>query len=383
MTSASPSRVAAVDVARCLALLGILVNHLVGGLASAVLWDVHAVLFAVLVGVGAQLGWSAHRRGSTARAGLVRAGALAVVGLTLADLGTRAAIVLVPLAVVTVVVTWAVRRTTRVLLGVTASVALLAPLVAHLGRRGLAGRWLPDVGWSDLLDPSHALSTASFATSYPAVLWTAYGLLGVLAARASLPDGNRPARPAALALAGLCLVLVGRVGSILALVLTRRTGLLEAERRAAVEASSLPDDVDRLTLVGAYLPSTPSLLVSGGLALLVLAGVIALCRRPRVRESALVRGAADLGSMTLSAYTLHVLLLPGTERVLEAHPGLGPWWLWAAHVTIIAVVLLTWRRTLPSPLSSGPLEWATRRAVAAVTPRSGRSPAPGPPRRPA
>lgn len=377
------TRVVAVDVARCLALLGILVNHLVGGLASAILWDVHAVLFAVLVGVGAQLGSTAHRRGSTVAAGAVRATALAVVGLSLAELETRAAIVLVNLAVVTLAVTWAARRSTVVVGAVAVGIALVAPVLAHLARGEMQGPWHPDVAWSDLEDPTHALATLLVATSYPALLWTVLGLLGVLAARAYLPGDGRPARPAALALTGLGLVLVGRVGSILALVLTGRTALLEAEQQAALEESALPDDLDRLSLVGAYLPSTPSLLVSGGLALLVLAGVLGLCRSDRVRGSLVVRAAADVGSMTLSAYALHVLMLPCTEVALDAWPGLDPWWLYLAHVTVIAVALLTWRRTLRRPASVGPLEWPTRAAISAVTRRSGPTPAPGSPRRPA
>ena len=129
--------------------------------------------------------------------------------------------------------------------------------------------------------------------------------------------------------------------------------------------------------MGAYLPSTPSLLVSGGLALLVLAGVLGLCRSDRVRGSLVVRAAADVGSMTLSAYALHVLMLPGTEVALDAWPGLDPWWLYLAHVTVIAVALLTWRRTLRRPASGGPRGWATPAATTGGTPRRGAPPAPG------
>ncbi|AKT52269.1 DUF418 domain-containing protein [Arsenicicoccus sp. oral taxon 190] len=375
------SRLVAVDVARCLALLGILVNHLVGGMPSLLLWDVHAVLFATLVGVGAHLGTVGGRASSTVRAGVVRAGVLAVVGLALADLGTRAAIVLLTLAVVTLVATWAARRPTRTVLVAAAVLALVSPALARAGRAASSGPGLPDVGWSDLADPPHALATLLWATSYPAAVWPAFGLLGVAVARAFLPGDGRPPRPVSLALAGGALVLAGRVSSILVLAVTGRTALLDAEARAALEHSGLPDDADRLALVGPYLPSTPSLLVSGGLALLVLAAVCAVCRLPRVPTSPPARALADLGSMTLSAYTLHVLLLPPTERVLAAHPGLDPWWVYAAHVGLLAAVLLTWRRVLPRPLAPGPLEWLTRRAITAVSPRSGPTPDPRPARR--
>ncbi|MCH8612936.1 hypothetical protein [Arsenicicoccus dermatophilus] len=369
-----PARLVGVDLARGVALLGILVNHLVGGLPSQVLWDVHAVLFAVLVGVGAQL---AIARGATIRDGGVRALVLAAVGLTLAQLDTRAAIVLVPLAVVSAAATWAARARTSAVAGVGGALALAGPVVAHLGRRPFAPRpWSPDVGWSELAEPGRALVTLLCATSYPALTWTALGLLGVLAGRAWLrPDAPADVRP--ILAAGMTLLLVGRVGGILAVLLAGRPGLLDAEAAAARHHTPLPDEPERLLLVGPYLPSTPSLLVSAGAALLVLAACLAIGRSAAWGGSWPVRSVAALGSMTLSAYTLHVLLLPGTETVLRARPELTGWPTYAGHVVVLAAVLGAWRAWLPHPPSAGPLEWATR----VISRRSGPSPAPTPPRR--
>lgn len=89
------------------------------------------------------------------------------------------------------------------------------------------------------------------------------------------------------------------------------------------------------------------LLRTGGASLLILG----ICLGISTVSSSILRPLADPGSMTLTLYVAHLLLLlsPLNELSFTAH--------FAAQVAILLVFAVLWRRVF----SRGPLEWAVWR----------------------
>ncbi|PIE27996.1 MAG: hypothetical protein CSA58_01275, partial [Micrococcales bacterium] len=204
--SRTGARLTGVDLARGMALLGIMVNHVVGGTPSALLWDLHAVTFTLLVGVGHELGRRSGRPASTAAGAILwRIAVLLAIGLALAALQTRAAIIIANLALVSLVVAVAARGRSRWILLAIAAILLLAPWTAWWVR----SRFNPMLPWNlqaqDLAEPAVAVSTVLFATPYPVALWSAYALTGVLVARHVDLTRASALRPAVIAAAACTL----------------------------------------------------------------------------------------------------------------------------------------------------------------------------------
>ncbi len=331
-------RRADVDVVRFLALVSMYVAHVapVPGPAHVLELSEYLTmpLFALLVGVGAQLG--AHRRGvghwtST----LVRALALVVVGLALERAEAQVVIVLVHLGVLLLVAAVLVRLP-DLLVGAVGLIALLA------------GPWLVRHTPADLLlDHGWLADTVRFAVGGPYRLlpMVLFACLGVLVARHVV--AGRGARstvvPGAL---GLVLLVVGAV-------------MLAAEQRGLL---------DLVPYSGTLQETVLDALVATGVTLAGLALARALDRGPARR---LVTGLAAVGAMTLTLYTLQILWLAYDVRVL--HPGAADdsWTNLAVLVVGSLVVTAAWRGVVRrEPWRRGPLEGVVARAARGPTIRS-------------
>ncbi len=339
----------ALDVARCLALLGMVATHVLadrdpagellfgqsiaGGRASA--------LFAVLAGVTIALGTGRRepvrgRERAARSAGLsVRALLVAAIGLGLGEVESGLAVILTYYGVLFLLGLPFLGLRSRGLFTLAAVWVLVMPIVSHLVRPELPARGYANPTFGQLVDePGRLLSELLLTGYYPVLPWLAYLFVGLAVGRLDL---SRRRVQAVLAGVGVALA----VGST---YLSRALTGLDRVREALLSRPPAPDAdaaelLDRIRvgmygttptggagewlLVVAPHSATPfdlvqtigsSLLVIG-VALLVLGAVEAVDPRGRVGLAVLF-GA---GTMTLSLYSLHVLM-----RTRQVWPAESP-----------------------------------------------------------
>ncbi|GAA5106308.1 heparan-alpha-glucosaminide N-acetyltransferase domain-containing protein [Alloalcanivorax gelatiniphagus] len=315
MTGTSEGRLVGLDVARCLALLGMVATHvldqrtptgelataqwLAGGRASA--------LFAVLAGVSLGLMTRAplHGRARAWRsAGIAgRALVIAVLGLLLGGLDSGVAVILTYYGVLFVVGLPFTRLGVRALLPLTAAWVVAAPVVSHLVRPHLPERGFESPTFGQLAgDPAQLAGELLLTGYYPVLPWLAYLLAGLVLARIDLRD---PSLLGAVALGGLATaVLATRVSRSLV------DPAVASENATGMYGTTPPDgDWSWLLLVAPHSATPFDLAQTIGSALLVIAGCLLLERvlpRAGTVTLAVVLGA---GTVTLTAYSLHVLML--------------------------------------------------------------------------
>ena len=381
------ARLVGVDIARCLALLGMMATHILpnvdpssftlccGSLSTApplVPWHQQiaggrsAALFAVLAGVSLALVTGREqplrgRRLAAARVGIaLRAGVIACIGLALGGLDSRVAVILVYYGLLFVLALPFLGLDWRVLGALAIGWALLAPMLSHLIRAHLPTPSYQEATFDRLVTEPHLLlADLTFTGYYPAVPWLAYVLAGLAAGRLPL-DSRKVARD--LALGGGALALGTWVVSRL---LTHNahifTILQDSVPRTAAEYRYTwgPGSLD-LLLTHGFFGTTPTtswwwlsivaphsttpfdLLHTIGTSLLLL-GLALMLGQLAPRVLAVVFAA---GTMTLTLYTLHVLALIGTEF----RPS--PYWF---HVGFTLLFGVLWR----AGFGQGPLERVT------------------------
>jgi uncharacterized membrane protein len=366
-TSAS-TRIVGVDVAPCVALVGMIATHvlpvrnadgslalaheLAGGRASA--------LFAVLAGTSLALmsGGEQPVRGTdrwTVTIALaVRAVLIALIGVLLGQLPTSIAVILTYYGVLFLLALpfLGLRRDALAALG--AAWLVVAPVLSQLVRPQLPARGFESPRLDSFVHPWHALTELTFTGYYPAVPWLGYLLVGMAIGRTDLRR-----RRTAVVLVVLGAVLAG--SSWLASTwLLHRPGATRALVGSAPQPDMTAGQLGR-RLQETMFGTTPTeswwwlavhtqhsgtpfdLLHTTGTAMLVL-GLSLMLGRLCPRAAAVVFGA---GAMTLTLYTLHV--------VLRTPPFLpddnAPTFLW--HVGIVLAVgavfrLMAWRGPLES-----------------------------------
>src|SRR6478735_5019059 len=358
MTGTTRDRLVGLDVARCLALLGMVATHvldertpagdlttaqwLAGGRASA--------LFAVLAGVSLALMTREPLRGRPLAArtlGIaVRALLIGALGLVLGGLDTGIAVILTYYGVLFVLGLPFTLLRVRSLLPLTVAWVALAPVVSHLVRPHLPERGFESPTFEQLGDPGRLASELLLTGYYPAVPWLAYLLAGLVLGRLDLRDTSLLG---GLALGGLSLaVLATQVSRTLA-------DPAVAAENATVMFGTTPADGDWawLLLVAPHSATPLDLAQTIGSAVLVIALCLLLEQllpRPASSVLAVVFGA---GAATLTLYTLHVVMR--TEAVWPAEEPSA----YAAHV----VVLLTIGAVLRLVGLRGPLEAAVGHPV--------------------
>jgi uncharacterized membrane protein len=362
--SASRTRLVGLDVARCLALLGMMATHvldtqtpagelstshsLASGRASA--------LFAVLAGVamalvsGRRTPVAGGERVRVALALLVRALSVAAIGLLLGALGTGVAVILTYYAVLFVLALPFLGLTWRPLLALAAGWAVAAPVASRLVVPHLPPRQYESPQLDQLEAPSRLLGELLLTGYYPAVPWLTYVLLGLAIGRLDL--GSR--RVAARLAAGGLVVAVAATYVSQALTRSRFTSLQLDEMASGMYGQTPtegPGSGWRWLLVVAPHSSTPfdlaqtagSAALVIGLCLLLVAWVGDLTALGE-RAVQVIFGA---GTMTLTLYTVHLLMR--TEQVWPAEEPTSYVW----HVVVVL-----WIGSLYAALRRrGPLEW--------------------------
>ena len=331
-----------------------------------------AALFAVLAGVtlalitGRREPVTGRERAARSLGIVVRALLIALVGLYLGSLGSGLAIILTYYGVLFVLGLPFVGLRAPALFGLAGAWIVVAPMVSQLIRPELPPRGFASPTFEQLADPGQLLSELMFTGYYPVVPWLAYLLAGMALGRLDL--ANRIVQWWITG-AGAALALVSFVVSR---ILTGPAGIADdLAGSPGAPAATGPDLLQEIAggmfgttptggpwewlLVVAPHSATPfdlahtigtSYLVIG--VSLLLVGLVPTSRR---RAVAIAFGA---GTMTLSLYTLHVVMR--TPAVLpEETPSSFP-----LHV----VALLTIGGLYVYGKRRGPLEWLVASASA-------------------
>ena len=363
------ARLVGLDVARCLALLGMVATHVLdgrdadGGL-TATQWLAGgraSALFAVLLGISLALvtGGREHHRGvrlGRDAAGLVvRAVLVAALGLALGDLETGIAVILAYYGVVMLLALPFLAVPGRWLLVLAVAWALIEPVVSQIVRPLLPQRQFASPALDQVADPGRLLAELTFTGYYPALGWLAYALLGIGLGRVDL-------RRTSVAVRLLGVGLVVAVGAtLLSRLLTARAGFsaqeLDGVSTGMFGQTPIDDGWRWLLVVAPHSTSPFDLVQTGGSALAVIGTCLLLVAGLRRSAPAGERVVAVLfgaGTATLSLYSLHVVMR--TEEVWPAEEPASLRWHLLVLLWIGAVLVALGRR--------GPLE-----AVVGFVPR--------------
>jgi hypothetical protein len=345
-------------VARCLALLGMVATHVLDShqadgdlaLAQAVAGGRASALFAVLAGVTLALmtGGREPVRGRERLARsigvAVRALVIAFIGLFLGDLQTGLAIILTYYGVLFLLGLPFVGFRAPALFGLAAVWLVAAPVVSQVLRPELPPRGFASPNFLQLAEPGQLLSELTFTGYYPVVPWLAYLLAGMALGRLDL---SRRRVQAWVAGAGVVLAVLATVVSRFA---TSRPGVVDelvaGGGTTVVTGSELLDEIaggmfgqtpvggpwEWLLVVAPHSTTPFDLAQTIGSSLAVIGGCLLLVGALRSTWRRGVAIAFGAGTMTLSLYTLHVLMK--TPEVPPAEiPGSFMW-----HVAVLLLI---------------------------------------------
>lgn len=370
------ARLAGIDAARGVALLGMMAVHSLyesdaqghPSWSFAIFGGRAAATFAVLAGVGIAFmtGRARVRReaaAGTAAALAARALAVLAIGLALGYTDAALGAVILPyyavmflLAIPLVFLpTWAIAVTGGLIAGGM-------PVLGHLVLDRLPPATLlnPTLGYL-LHDPLGLLAELSITGEYPALPWMAYVCAGIFVGRLALAR----VKVAAWLLAGGTALAVAAT-TVSWLLLHHYGGL--AQIQAAIPHSILnaPETQEMLALGGdgtvptatwwwlavdsPHTSTTPDLLGTAGaavalLGLMLLAGHVT-AKWPRRIIGVVQKPLAAAGSMTLTLYTAHIMFINSDYDVYSAGTG------YALQAAAVLLIGLGWRATA----GRGPLE---------------------------
>ncbi|TPW73103.1 heparan-alpha-glucosaminide N-acetyltransferase domain-containing protein [Schumannella sp. 10F1B-5-1] len=388
---ASTGRLVAIDVARFIAIVGMMGNHLALGYVGALSVAVSgfpSTLFAVLGGVSAVLSTRGYvERGQRLAASLslaARGVVVALIGVALGLTPTFVAVVLVYYGVGMIVTALLLHLPGPALVAIAAALVIGGP---HLNVFVHDTANLDTLGELSFADPLQFLRSVAFTGMYPVVTWLVYMLIGVLAARALLsPDRLRAAIRVAIVGAGMLALavtvdLVSRP-AVIAALMARGAGRDEADYLVSEDGFGVPIDSGWIAVVNAapHTGSTGDIVRTAGAALLLIGLLVVIGELWRRRVAArslnavderarriplLLRPIAAAGSAPLTLYTLHVLATAVIAMIITGAIGLPgdggfgmgstPWWLmgasaWAVHIVaalLLGVVLAALKRRGP------------------------------------
>lgn len=371
--SAGSSRLIGIDVARGLALLGMMVVHILpaadadGRITTA--WSVSAgtasALFAVVAGVGIAL--SSGRREQlvgrrwqgAAMSLLVRALLIGTLGLVLGRVvaSESAAVILTYYALLFVCAIPLLRLPARWLAALTLVLALGAPVLSHLVRETTVLPQTDNPTFDTLLaEPGTVLTALLVTGEYPVIAWITYICAGLAIGRSRLFSRGSVGR---VLLLGVGLAATARGASWLLLENAGGRAALQAVAPQSMTSDELADifvfGADGILpttspwwlAVGAPHTSTPfDLLFTIGVSCAVLGAMILLGRA----VGSVLWPIAAAGSMPLTLYTAHLLLLEAPFMPDSAMAAFG-----VQLVALLGFALL-WRRDF----ARGPLEEVVR-----------------------
>lgn len=369
---ALPSRIAGLDYARFVALIGMMAAHVWAfnvdgspGLLATIVAGKAAALFAVLAGVGIALTshrnlvegqiWAARR--NVFGRGLV----LVLLGLTLSLISPVAIVILPFYGVIFWCMIPLLRLPSRMLLIAAVSLAVIWPFVStwlDAAYPPASGQLIEDLTWAGLADPAMFARTLFLSGGYPVPTWVVYAIVGLVIGRLILATANSRDR-ARLSL------LLGGVGVTMALLSWGASTVLgnvvvgssdEAHR-------GLFGDLALLTTSQPHTGTTFDLALTTGIALAAIALFLSLGEAIGVRTRRIVEPIRVAGAAPLTIYTAHILAtLIGFIIFLASHETTGapendtvPWLissssLWAIHVVgalLIGTLLVLLKRRGP------------------------------------
>lgn len=362
------NRIVGIDVARALALLGMMVVHLTASTNSKgempLAWQLSsgnaAALFATIAGIGVAFstGQSSPPKGRRwvgAMVGLVlRAALIGALGLALGMVVPSSdALIILPYYAVLFVLVIPFLRFRAPLLGVLSMVvAVGVPLWSHFARQSLPAAEPTNLTFASLAaDPAQALTKLLITGVYPALPWMAYLLVGLAIGRTRLRRWTQLwliAGGTALALTaslGSRHVMQG-LGGLDALAASSQQGMpLATFRKLLIWGADGTLPTDSIWWLGVLAPHTTTpfdLLYTMGISIAVVGASMMMV----VVLPGALQPLATLGSMPLTTYSLHLLML--TLPFLPA----GEWLQYAIHVVVLFVFALIWSRFV----RRGPLE---------------------------
>jgi hypothetical protein len=321
------ARIPGLDVARGLAILGMLAAHTLPGDGGAFYDGRSSILFATLAGISLGLmtgGEHPAPRTATTRARarvsiVIRALLLIALGLGLWLLGTNIAIILDSYGFLFLVCV-PLLFLNRWLLGALAVVfAVVGPIVVQAITDLTSATGAAPVS----PDSPLAIPLSWLDSYYPAPVWLAYVLAGLAISRFGV---TRPRVQLVMIVGGVVVAALGYG--------------LSAALGAPVEAHS--DSTAEAISSGAFVLAVIGLLVAG------------IGRINRSPGRMLVRPLVSAGSMPLTIYTAQVLVIAAVDAAHpRPHDDAFSWMLFACLALGSLMFALAWRAVF----SQGPLEW--------------------------
>lgn len=346
-------RLVGVDVARGLALLGMMSVHIADRLdpdgttstAYLVASGRASALFAVLAGVGLALA----RAGAPAV--LARAAVVAAVGLTLGLVPSPAAVILVHYGLLFVCAAPFLRLRAHTLAAVGGVWLVVSPFVAHaLRQQAPPGPGAASPSWLSFADPGQLVLELTLIGYYPVLQWTGYVLVG-LAVGAALRDGSGRRIELALTLVAAGAALAGGAKVVSAVLLGPLGGATRIDTSTWFYGTT-PTDTWWWLAVSSPHSGTPfDLLHTTGTSLAVIGLCLLAAALPWRAVGVALTPLAAAGSMTLTLYSAHVVLLGLGLDVLVVH--------WVLALTAATLWRSTGRR--------GPLEGLAASAARQVS----------------
>jgi uncharacterized membrane protein len=374
----STARLIGIDLARALAIVGMVAVHLLpmvdrdGAMSTAFVLSSgkSSALFAVLAGVGIALSTGRTRRPTGRRwhASLaevaVRALLIGVLGLGLGYVvpADDAQVILAYYAVLFLLAIPLLRVPARALAVLAVVIAVGVPLLSHWWRQSLPpARELNPTFATLTAQPVGSLELLLLTGAFPALAWMAYVCAGLAIGRAALGERRLMVR---LVVLGVGLAVMASAASWF---LMEAMGGRVKLAAVASQSMALEEFTDFLVWGGeGVLPttspwwlgvlaphtSTPvDILFTLGIAVATIGVALIL----GVVAPNILRPIAAIGSMPLTLYAGHLLLL--------AAPFMpeSEWLEFALHLVVLVVFALVWRRFV----KRGPLElllgWASHR----------------------
>ena len=365
-------RIVGIDVARCLALVGMIATHtlvsinddgvtavqqLAGGRASA--------LFAMLAGVslalmsGGTTPVTGREREAVAGGLTVRALIVALIGLVLGELGTGIAVILTYYGLLFLLGLPFLRFRARALFLLSGGWLVVVPVLSHLLRPHLPDPTLASPRLDMLASPWQLLTELAFTGYYPVLPWMAYLFVGMAVGRLDL---TRTRTAVDLLVAGSLTALAGWFISV---ALLDRSGVMGVLRQTYNGSGPLEQDLSHglfgTTPTGSWWwlavhaphSGTPFDLAHTIGSALVIIALCLLVSRLAPRVMAVVFGA---GAMSLSLYTLHVVMRSPQIWFEDST------WNFTRHVALVLVIGAAYALFR----MRGPLETLVRRAAEAA-----------------
>lgn len=392
-------RLIGLDAARGIALLAMMVTHIFAlsdpaGFPTwaAVFAGRASALFAVLAGCSLVLSTRSRMAGSgrlrdAVASVLIRAGAIIVIGLCLGSVSTLLAVILVNYGVMFAAAMLFLRLRARTLFVIAVAWMALSPVLSMFLRSefGLEPGYSA-MSWFDLAHPLTMLSDLVLTGYYPILQWLSYILLGMAVAKIDIGRHLM-----SLFAAGLGLFAIGKGVSWLLLnvagggpALVRVSELYGTDLNAALFTGSYGVTPTTswwwLAIAGAHSGTPFDLLSTAGTALLT----IVICQALALllgRRTWLLAPLTAPGSMPLSVYSAHVVLLEITRPWVTANPMLGGQAMTAETVEFVVHGLLfigfglVWKLAIGA---HGPLEAGIAAVIRSASPVPGSVPGPAP-----